>query len=292
MSSTNPVNTLQITALDLESAQFSAVLTRRDPTTQQTRELATIDNIDQLNEPIRSLLADDLKRWGYSDQDDSLAQLARNPLHPPSLQRAFERAAVINRGEDFAMNLGDSGRYGYSINLDERGEFHADVRDLADHSVFHIVSIDDLQSSVEMGLLRHKDDYQGLERHLREVGIIGDNADIVALCDFEDHQHHIIDQGEALFDLSQIRDGLYELADYVENSYVSVGVHQGLPSVTIEDIHDPENAIHLQEHEAETFLEQARQLSEEAVVPIEDAYKAAAKSYVEAIEPSQGPSPG
>lgn len=290
--STQTRYTFRVDAMDLEQAQFRATLSEQDPAKSEPRTLATIEHIDQLNEPLRELLTDELRNHASAEQDKSLLALTRNPLDPASLRRAFIRAGVIDAAVPFAMNNGDCGTYGYSINMDERGEFSADVRDLADYSVFSIYTIDGLESLIETGEMHHKDDLSGLEDHLQQAGIIGSNAQLLPLNKFEDFQNEYIADGKLLFEHAKIRDAVFAQADYVVNSHIEVTVDHGLPSIDITDTHDPENAIHLQEHEADAFLEEAQTLSDNAVVSFQDACYAAAKGYAEALEPSQGPTLG
>lgn len=68
-------------------------------------------------------------------------------------------------------------RFGYYIDLDERGDFYADVRDAAGRTVFEIRAgdlLDQDESSIfEDGYMRHKADLKGLTDYLRELGVIG-----------------------------------------------------------------------------------------------------------------------
>ena len=76
--------------------------------------------------------------------------------------------------------------FGYSINLDERGEFYADVRDAAGTSLFEIHAPDDQGGSIfEDGYMKHKDDLSGLESYLVDLGIIPDGSEILPLARFE-----------------------------------------------------------------------------------------------------------
>ena len=60
--------------------------------------------------------------------------------------------------------------YEYHINLDERGEFYADVRDESGNTVFEIHGFD----IFEDGYMRHKDDIAGLGEYLLDLGIVKD----------------------------------------------------------------------------------------------------------------------
>lgn len=58
--------------------------------------------------------------------------------------------------------------YSYYINLDERGEFYADVRDHAENTVFEIHGFDIFDD----GYMRHKDDLNGLREYCAELGVM------------------------------------------------------------------------------------------------------------------------
>lgn len=76
--------------------------------------------------------------------------------------------------------------FGYSINLDERGEFYADVRNEAGQSQFEIHAPDEEGGSIfEDGFMRHKTDIAGLQTYLIGLGVIPKGSEILALADFE-----------------------------------------------------------------------------------------------------------
>lgn len=62
----------------------------------------------------------------------------------------------------------------YYINLDERGEFFADVRNVEGDTVFEIHGFD----IFEDGFMRHKNDTAGLLDYLRGLGIAARNETI------------------------------------------------------------------------------------------------------------------
>lgn len=80
--------------------------------------------------------------------------------------------------------------YGYYIDLDERGDFQADVRDAQGQTVFDIRdggSLGEDESSIfEDGYMRNKNDIEGLTTHLRDLGVIPTDADVLTRSDFED----------------------------------------------------------------------------------------------------------
>jgi len=71
--------------------------------------------------------------------------------------------------------------YGYYVNLDERGEFKADVRDTQGKTVFRIDGYD----LIEDGFMRRTTDTQGLTEYLVSVGIIDCDAEIIPMHEFE-----------------------------------------------------------------------------------------------------------
>lgn len=64
--------------------------------------------------------------------------------------------------------------YKYYINLDERGEFFADVRDENENNVFTISGFD----IFEDGYMRHSKDVAGLREYLIELSIITKNDNL------------------------------------------------------------------------------------------------------------------
>ncbi len=66
-------------------------------------------------------------------------------------------------------------QYEYFINLDERGEFYADVRDPEGYTVFQVNGFD----IFEDGFMDHKYDLAGLEAYLGILGILPKGASLV-----------------------------------------------------------------------------------------------------------------
>lgn len=65
--------------------------------------------------------------------------------------------------------------YYYHINLDERGEFSADVRDETDKTVFEIHGFE----IFEDGFMRNKEDIIMLHEHLISLGIVQQTDNLV-----------------------------------------------------------------------------------------------------------------
>lgn len=84
--------------------------------------------------------------------------------------------------------------YGYIIDLDERGEFRASVRDLRDEIVFEIEGFE----IFEDGFMRHRDDIDGLHQHLITLGILPKDSELVSGYDSEFQKQQIACQNSPL----------------------------------------------------------------------------------------------
>jgi hypothetical protein len=67
----------------------------------------------------------------------------------------------------------------YFINLDERGEFNADVRNGKGKTVFEIPDIEALNEFIEDGFANHGRDLDGINEYLQTVGILPTGAKLV-----------------------------------------------------------------------------------------------------------------
>lgn len=74
----------------------------------------------------------------------------------------------------------------YSVNLDERGDFQMHVENHNGDEVFSIDDIDDLQNIIDDGFMKHKEDYDGLEEHLKDMGIMQKNDTLEDIAERED----------------------------------------------------------------------------------------------------------
>lgn len=83
----------------------------------------------------------------------------------------------------------DNKLFGYYINLDERGSFSADVRNVEGETVFDIKAGNELnedESSIfDDGFMKDKNDLNGLCDHLKDMGIIPKAAELLMMADFE-----------------------------------------------------------------------------------------------------------
>ncbi len=72
------------------------------------------------------------------------------------------------------MSVPEKKTFLYFINLDERGEFYADVRDDSNNTIFEIKGFD----IFEDGWMRNKNDLMGLRNHLVGLGVMKDDDDL------------------------------------------------------------------------------------------------------------------
>lgn len=72
--------------------------------------------------------------------------------------------------------------FGYYINLDERGEFQADVRGRDGVSICEIEG----NAMFEDGYMRHKNDLEGLESYLRATNLISAEDRLMDARQFEE----------------------------------------------------------------------------------------------------------
>ncbi|WP_323025771.1 hypothetical protein [Castellaniella sp.] len=79
--------------------------------------------------------------------------------------------------------------FGYYIDLDERGDFVADVRNAEGKTVYEIRagdSLDEDESSIfDDGYMRDKHDVSGLTEYLRSLGVIPQDARVLPMQEFE-----------------------------------------------------------------------------------------------------------
>ena len=84
------------------------------------------------------------------------------------------------------MSTPAPGPFGYYVNLDERGDFYADVRSPTGETIFEIHAEEDGSIAlIEDGFMRHETDLDGLRDHLVEMGLIGRGAELLPSDRFE-----------------------------------------------------------------------------------------------------------
>lgn len=70
----------------------------------------------------------------------------------------------------------------YYINLDERGDFNADVRDPEGVTIYEIHGGDHLWEMIEDGYMENKRDLSGLQDYLVGMLMMGDDDRLVSGC--------------------------------------------------------------------------------------------------------------
>ena len=136
--------------------------------------------------------------------------------HPVQSSVSPEQAAIV-LAEHGVLHL-----YAYSVNLDERGDFYADVRDpVTDKTVYQVRSDEgepvfdedgeDIGSGyargeipeIVDGFMRHARDIDGLLQHLVQVGVVERDASLMMLNDAE---HRIERAAEEIGSMGELRD--------------------------------------------------------------------------------------
>ena len=82
--------------------------------------------------------------------------------------------------------------YGLYINLDERGSFNADVRDLEDKTIFQLED-DDAFEMQEQGFIRDLRDPDDYEDYMRDVGLIPKGGHVYDMQKFERLQERYLE---------------------------------------------------------------------------------------------------
>ena len=148
----------------------------------------------------RSPMSNEPKLSGASDVDIDLS--VADVVDPRGAQRVLDVA--IAKGMQVQVEDGRyvdlplpkdirvvwGGDYGYSINLDERGDFKADVRDPFGRSVYEIDGFD----IFEDGFMKDKQDLKGLASMLVENGVIPPGSDVVRLAEAERRWEALVDE--------------------------------------------------------------------------------------------------
>jgi hypothetical protein len=95
------------------------------------------------------------------------------------------------------MSAAAPGPFGYYVNLDERGDFYADIRDPSGETIFELRAEEDGSIAlIEDGFMRHKTDLDGLRDHLVSLGLIGQDAELLPSDRFEARLNEPLDDPE------------------------------------------------------------------------------------------------
>lgn len=110
--------------------------------------------------------------------------------------------------------------FGYYINLNERGSFNADVRDMDGKTLLEVVSDEEGQVwQIEDGFMKDYSDVSGLTEYAVSVGILPAGAQIHSASDFERIEEEwgealsVIDQFHPQTKLADLYDDHEDLAD-------------------------------------------------------------------------------
>lgn len=69
--------------------------------------------------------------------------------------------------------------YKYYVNMDERGDFSADVRNDKGETVFEIADVDHLWELIDAGYMAGKRDLEGLSEYLYGTGVLTEHDRLV-----------------------------------------------------------------------------------------------------------------
>jgi hypothetical protein len=139
---------------------------------------------------------------------------------------AFLRLNVITKdGAELSMEitLGDielNPQYQYVIDLDERGIFKCHVDSEDGDTVWEASSEDDEDGEfapVRDGFMKHTKDVDGLEKYLKELKIINEDASLTMddISDRDDERENVADEMDATFDW-RMQDVYFEVDEYPE----------------------------------------------------------------------------
>jgi hypothetical protein len=124
---------------------------------------------------------------------DYLPDLCEKQKHHFALPVFSQLGHPVTKG-DPSMSTPAPGPFGYYVNLDERGDFYADVRDPAGATLFEIRAEDDGSiSMIEDGFMRHKSDLDGLRAYLIDMGLIDKGAVLLPSDRFESRLDEILE---------------------------------------------------------------------------------------------------
>jgi hypothetical protein len=136
-------------------------------------------HIDMIDE--KAPTSEDIQRIA-----DALNIRFSNPLALPLDDQARPRTSIAPAKLELPVN---DPVFGYYINLDERGDFYADVRTEQEKTVCEIragESLGEDESNIfEDGFMKNKHDVAGLESYLKSLKIIPENGKVMPSAQFE-----------------------------------------------------------------------------------------------------------
>lgn len=110
----------------------------------------------------------------YDEDQVSIALEEMLSLFKESQDYGDVKTAIENLQENY------SPEFHYMINMDERGEFSADVRDDSGKTIYEIKNDEEGNvPEIEDGFMRHTTDIEGLEKHLKSLDIMPKKSHLV-----------------------------------------------------------------------------------------------------------------
>lgn len=100
--------------------------------------------------------------------------------------------------------------FGYYINLDERGHFDADLRDMDDKSLMSVTNEEQDEDGnvsygeiglVDAGYMKHGRDLSGLAEYAIQMGVIPEGSTVLDQRDFEEAQQKLHDDWQQAVDV-------------------------------------------------------------------------------------------
>ncbi|TBW57423.1 hypothetical protein EZI54_07125 [Marinobacter halodurans] len=266
-----------------EDATYVASLT--DDATGDT--ILQFNNLDILSEPVREALAEPYKNHKSAAQDAPFLQGVVNLLDPREIIGGLQSREIVGPGDHVRVS---DGRFGYFINLDERGAFSADVRDLSGYTVFSYDSMEQVAEDIDAGFIKHAKDLSGIGEMLVSHGLIPESAELLSMTDQESREAELRQEGNTLFEVASMRNFIFGQADNFDNESLRLEIDEAAPTIIIEDELDPDQSVVLEGEDAAAFMAHADCDALHAVIDRMASYKSHAIDVL-ADHLSHNPSP-
>jgi hypothetical protein len=198
---------LELVLRDINGNRVGAVESDRDDGPGVAEGPDGPDGPDSPLDPSETLIGDDLLSgtgvwWTVGRVEFVAARSGVAKLEPLFLLYVDDGEPVFDAkyADELKASFGGEYRrkFGYFVNLDERGEFYADVRDETGNTVFEVrLGGDDEDTSdlVQDGFMKHRRDISGLQSHLIDIGLIGSQDEILTMTDFTSQMEAVTDLG-------------------------------------------------------------------------------------------------
>lgn len=123
--------------------------------------------------------------------------------------------------------------FGFYINLNERGSFYGDLRNMDGTTVLEIKSNDDGEIDlIEDGYLKHNQDLAGIAEYAVTVGLIPAGASVLSSNDFEQFEQ---DWAEAIGVLSEFEPSATAAELYEDNDDLADALDDLLPDFKLKE---------------------------------------------------------